>query len=43
MNTTNFDWGDDLIDSRDIISRHEELKQDYSTIEVENETYYIKA
>jgi hypothetical protein len=32
MKTTNFDWGDNLIDSKDIISRHEELQEEYDDL-----------
>jgi len=29
---TNFNWGDDIIDSRDIIARHEELQDEYNNL-----------
>lgn len=32
MKTTNFNWGDSLLDSRDIISRHEELQEEYENL-----------
>jgi len=35
MKTTNFNWGDTTIDSRDIITRHEELQEEYDAL-VEN-------
>lgn len=33
MKMTNFDWGDDIIDSRDIISRYEELNDELEGLE----------
>jgi len=32
MKTTNFSWGDETIDSRDIIGRHEELQDEYNSL-----------
>jgi hypothetical protein len=32
MKTTNFNWGDETIDSRDIIGRHEELQDEYNSL-----------
>ena len=32
MKTTNFNWGDKIIDSRDIISRYEELNDEYNSL-----------
>ena len=32
MKTTNFNWGDNIIDSRDIISRYEELNDEYESL-----------
>ena len=32
MNTGDFSWGDDLIDSRDIITRYEELQDEYQSL-----------
>jgi hypothetical protein len=32
MKTTNFNWGDETIDSRDIIARHEELQDEYNSL-----------
>jgi len=29
---TNFNWGDDIIDSRDIIAKHEELQDEFDTL-----------
>jgi hypothetical protein len=29
---TDFNWGDDIIDSRDIITRHEELQDEYNSL-----------
>ena len=29
---TDFNWGDDIIDSRSIIARHEELKEEYESL-----------
>lgn len=32
MKTTNFNWGDKAIDSRDIIARYEELNDEYNSL-----------
>jgi hypothetical protein len=32
MKTTNFDWGDNVIDSRDLIAREEELREEYNDL-----------
>ncbi len=32
MNSTDFTWGDEIIDSRDIIARHEELTEEYDSL-----------
>ena len=32
MKMTNFNWGDDLIYSRDLIARHEELTEEYDSL-----------
>ena len=32
MKITNFNWGDNIIDSRDLVARHEELTEEYNDL-----------